>query len=376
MKRSLVLLPLVMVAACAMPSDPGPSGPGITVQQTDPALTVVRTPVKIHGALVEDGLDVRYQSEMVGKDVHVRVELNGMVLTAKFGKDESMELGGVNVEDAEPTLITELDRSAVRRLLTSLEAEIRPLVHTDHVQTKAEYDALMKLPTPAEHKLLRALSNFWAKWPTALPLQRVTSEEATRSWRSNRRHAASGKTVMGCHDCGSCDFDNLDMTNCCDSWALGTSGSGKTGLDAAFGNCGTSNWDTQFTWDCTNHDQCVRTYKHGGHAMLSLYCDDQFTSCVDDDSSAPTCNYDWRQNKNTTDMTWTYRTDCPTSWKGTGDGCDCFCQFDDPDCDSRSGITCNYHWNGTSYFNNCPLSWDTDGGCDCGCQFMDYDCYQ
>jgi hypothetical protein len=122
--------------------------------------------------------------------------------------------------------------------------------------------------------------------------------------------------VTGCHDCNSCSWSG----DCCDTGKkLGESFNGSN-----YGNCGTSSTGTQFTKDCTNHDQCVRTTKHGGHVITSLYCDDQFTSCIDDNTFAPSCNYDWRGTSN--------KGNCPLSWKGAGDGCDCFCQFQDTDC--------------------------------------------
>ncbi len=37
--------------------------------------------------------------------------------------------------------------------------------------------------------------------------------------------------------------------------------------------------------------------------------------------------------------------------------------------------SCDYQWAGTSTANNCPTSWNGTGdGCDCGCQFTDGDC--
>jgi hypothetical protein len=37
--------------------------------------------------------------------------------------------------------------------------------------------------------------------------------------------------------------------------------------------------------------------------------------------------------------------------------------------------SCDYDWTGTDRENNCPSSWiGTDDGCDCGCQTPDPDC--
>lgn len=69
---------------------------------------------------------------------------------------------------------------------------------------------------------------------------------------------------------------------------------------------------------------------------------------------------------------------CPDWWEGTDDGCDCGCQFDDPDCIGAEGEAeaeaegegeCDYCWTPP-----CPESWQTDADCDCGCQFDDEGC--
>lgn len=116
---------------------------------------------------------------------------------------------------------------------------------------------------------------------------------------------------------------------------------------------------------------------------------------------------------------------CPNEWNGTSDGCDCGCQFDDPDCGTppeggvccdpnlastqcsedvprddcletggayvgdgvscsqadcqgrcdQLGLPCAYCWLGSGFENNCPGEWlGTNDGCDCGCQFDDGDC--
>ncbi|WP_156041649.1 hypothetical protein [Chondromyces apiculatus] len=278
----------------------------------DPALRIERAAGKVSGDIVDDGLEIRFSSvESAEGSLEVRVELNGMVLTAQYG-EEGIVLDGVNAGDGSPTAFSDLDRSAMRRLLAALEAEFFPPI--DHVTTKEEYDAVRRL-TPAEERLFRVVDVQWSQWPTAVPLRREISAEAARGYTSWRRYAATNTTVTGCHDCNKCSFSG----DCCDTGKkLGESFNG-----ANYGNCGTSSTGSQFTQDCTNHDQCVRTAKHGGHAMASAYCNDQFTSCVDDEAAAPSCKYDWRGT--------TKKGNCPTSFKGDG-SCDCFCQFQDTDC--------------------------------------------
>lgn len=279
----------------------------------DAALTITRTPTRVFGSVADNGATLKFSSEEIGGVVEVKVEVNGVVLTAKYTAEEAA-FDGVNAADGTPALLTGMDRAAVGRALAALEAELHPSIA--HVKSKEEYDAVRHL-TAAEERLYNVLDAEWSQWPTAIPLKRdIKLSEVPHGWTSYRRYAATNTTVTGCHDCNSCSWSG----DCCDSgYKVGEYFNG-----ANYGNCGTSDTGSQFTKDCTNHDQCVRTSKHGGHALASLYCDDQFTSCVDDEAFASSCKYDWRGSS--------YKGNCPSSWNGTGDGCDCFCQFQDADC--------------------------------------------
>lgn len=278
----------------------------------DPALTIQRTPDEVSGALVDDGVDIRFSSVDRGSGVmDVRVELNGMILTSHYDGAGQL-LDGVSASDNAPTVLTDLDRAAMLRLLAGLEAELYPPV--DHVTSKEEYDAVRSL-TPAEERLFRVVDVQWSQWPSTVPLRLEIKADEARAYTSWRRYASTTTTVTGCHDCNNCSWTG----DCCDTGKkLGEYFNGSN-----YGNCGTSDSGSQFTKDCTNHDQCVRTTRHGGHVMASAYCDDQFVSCVDDETSAPSCKYDWRGTAT--------KGNCPTSYNGDG-SCDCFCQFQDSDC--------------------------------------------
>jgi hypothetical protein len=281
----------------------------------DPALTIQRSANEVTGTLADDGVDIQFSS-VAHEDggVDVRVELHGMSLTAHYdaGDAGGNVLAGVTTSDGSPTILTDVDRAAVRRLLAGLEAELFPPI--DHVTEKDEYSAVRRLTT-AEERLYRVIDVQWSQWPSTVPLQREIRADTARAFTSFRRFASTNTTVTGCHDCNVCSFSG----DCCDTGKkLGEYFNGSN-----YGNCGTSSTGSQFTKDCTNHDQCVRTAKHGGHALASLYCDDQFSSCVDDQSFAPSCDFDWRGT--------TRKGNCPTTWNGDG-ACDCFCQFQDSDC--------------------------------------------
>lgn len=315
MRRSmLAVVAVAAVVGCApgAPEGGGAEEPVFGELRRDPALRIQRTPQEVSGGLVDDGLEIRFSSvEHEGGALEVRVELNGMILSA-YQDEAGTALEGVSAADGAPTMITELDRAAVRRLLAALEAELFPPV--DHVTSKEEYDAVRRL-SRAEERLFRVVDVQWSQWPTSMPLRLEIPAEAARGYTSWRRYASTNTTVTGCHDCNSCSWSG----DCCDTGKkLGEYFDGDN-----YGNCGTSSTGSQFTRDCTNHDQCVRTSKHGGHVMASMYCNDQFTSCTDDEAFAPSCNYDWRGTS--------YKGNCPSSWNGDGT-CDCFCQFQDSDC--------------------------------------------
>lgn len=291
---------------------PDDGGPVFGAPKPDASLQVERSVKAISGSLDDNGVLIAFKSaEGEGGVIDIRVEVDGMILTDHIaGQDET--LAGVNASDGSPTLLTDVDRAAVKRLLAALEAEL--FVPVDHVDSKAEYDAARAL-TPAEDHLFRVLDGRWSQWPSSLPLAAHVGGDQAHGWTSWRKFASTNTTVTGCHDCNVCSFSG----DCCDTGKK----LGEYWNAANYGNCGTSSTGTQYTKDCTNHDQCVRTTKHGGHSLTSAYCDDQFSACVDDNTFAPSCKYDWRGT--------THKGNCPASWNGDG-SCDCFCQFQDSDC--------------------------------------------
>ena len=191
--------------------------------------------------------------------------------------------------------------------------------------TKAEYDATFRR-TPVEERLFRVLDVSWSQWPSTQPLDEVVlARDAARSYSQKRYYATAASWgpndgYTGTHDCNSCDRWTPD---CMDTWPLGGYDAGDSQA-CNYGNCGTSCSGTQYTNDCVDHDQCVRTAKHGGHVLASAWCGDEFISATDDELFAPSCDYDWRGTSR--------QGNCPTSWDGARDGCDCFCQFRDNDC--------------------------------------------
>ncbi len=313
-KLALAFSGLLVVSACAADqSAPNPEDDGVFGElQRDPALSMTRDVSSVSGTLtMDDGSKVSFSSvEQEPGVINVVIEVNGLVLT--MNRDwESVTIHGALKADGKTTVITPDDRFAIHRLLAAVEAELFPPV--SHVQTKAELKAL-RSHTAAEKQLFRALDAVFSQWPSSQPVTRVVSTTVARGYSSVRKYT-DGTNLTGYHDCNQCGTGDSD---CRDSKKLGRSWNG-----ANHGNCGTSSSGTQYTWDCVDHDQCVRTDKHGGHVLASPYCSDELWSAGDDEVSAPSCDWDHRGTSN--------EGSCPTSWNGDNE-CDCFCQFRDSDC--------------------------------------------
>ncbi len=131
---SMILATMVMAAggmagmagcAAATPDD-GLEQPVMGQAVRDPALRIERGATEVHGTLQDDGIDVKFVSALrPDGSIEVRLELDGMVLTDHYAEGEET-LDGVNASDGTPTLLTDVDRAAVRRLLAGLEAELFP----------------------------------------------------------------------------------------------------------------------------------------------------------------------------------------------------------------------------------------------------------
>ncbi|MCO4747718.1 MAG: hypothetical protein KC912_23175 [Proteobacteria bacterium] len=312
MRNILTLSALLLATACG--TQEMATGEVFGAPDADPDLELARTALETRGSLMLDnGSLLTFQGIETADGVDVTVELSGMSLTAKTN-DAGTVLDGFAIDTQEPTLITDEDRASISRLAAALEAEFYPSVA--HVTSKAEYDEVRSM-TPAEQRLFSAVEGLWAQWPTSMPLGfEVGAQDIDRGITEIHYYADNAYYMGGSHDCWDCDWWEGD---CTDYKRIGHEFDGCN-----HANTGVSCSGTQFTVDARNHDQCVRTGKHGGHSLASAWCNDQFASASDDELFADDADYDWRGSSR--------YNNCPTSWKGTDDGCDVHCQFRDPDC--------------------------------------------
>ena len=295
----------------------------------DSDLVMARTANSVEGVLTEDnGAEITFESTEVEPGVVVvDVTLNGMTLHAEYDWQDA-HFDGLDGE-GEPTLITDMDRASLARLTAALEAEFYPPIY--HVQNRAQYDALRNT-TLAEEKLFSSVEGIWSMWPSTQPLAHQAARkdfEEIRSHYNFRYYTKDADTYIPVsqHDCpdiwlvnDGCERSDAD---CQDYKAVGRYFDG-----ANHANCGISSTGSQFTKNCADHDQCVRTSKHGGHNIASPFCSDELgVVCVNgaagDECWADSCEYDFRGSS--------MEGNCPTSYEGDGI-CDCFCQFKDPDC--------------------------------------------
>lgn len=326
--RKLVVSTMSAIAlfagtACSdAPPSPQGSEPTIPSTQNTALKIQERTPDRFVGEYHGEGVDAKFSSVKEGDAIEVKLEFNGILLKSlvKEGFDQQT---GVNLADGSPAILTEMDRSAVKLVLAALEVEFSPPLD---VKTKQEYDSVFSL-TEVEKRFYKKLSNAWSQWPSTKSFDQKydLKDEAFRADFEiyNIRRWATASTVApngfrsGTHDCNYC---GRWATDCTDSAAIGGYFNGCN--HAACGtDCGNSN--TDYTNDCIDHDQCVRTSKHGGHVLASAWCSDEFSDAEDDFVGAASCAYVWRGTST--------QGRCPTYWNGDG-SCDCFCQFQDIDC--------------------------------------------
>jgi len=173
-------------------------------------------------------------------------------------------------------------------------------------------DRLDKFGTevPEGLKMIRRVLDHWSDWPETVSLQRVKLFDEARTITSICGSCRSYRSFT--HDCSTCGSGTDSCTaygyvgqigsySCGGGTKWGTSSGTLTcltndpshtasyeyGYGNCFGRCGAGcASEKDYTADCGNHDLCVRS----GHATASLYCDDEFTSCSDDEVSAPGCS--------------------------------------------------------------------------------------
>jgi hypothetical protein len=274
--------------------------PTATTQSGQLALTQEESGVR--GTFTHEGEAVAFSSRALEEGVYeVEVRLQGMTLHGLLDPANGVSaLDGFTSETGADTQLLDADRALLSGLYTALNAELPSGAQAGE---------------PARY--LRRAVGLWAQQPSSVELAREVMGEEGRGYTMLCSYArCNGSNTGTCggsynwysyakHDCNKGGFsyaNNQQIAQLGDHYSCSgdeyylSGGSWVCGepdhwyrpkvVGNCFGRCGGGcGGDTQYTLDATNHDGCVRN----GHALASLYCDDQFASASDDELFAPDC---------------------------------------------------------------------------------------
>lgn len=295
MRRNVAaLVSALAVVGCGGSQDGGADPGKIPAGTLETAATVNG----IRGSFAVGDDRVTFQSQAVDKAIDVRVTVNGMALDALMRPTDGVAaLDGFAAASGADTQIVAQDRRLLAALYQALNG----------VGPKTLGEAGM---------YLRRAVGLWAENPTTVDLKQVVSGVSAMGYTMLCSYAKCGGAWTGScgswnyyyyakHDCDrgsetatinqqiaqlgdhySCSGDEFYSSG--GSWVCGEPDhwSRPYVVGNCFGRSGAGcGGDTQYTVDATNHDGCVRN----GHALASLYCDDEFTAASDDELFAPNC---------------------------------------------------------------------------------------
>jgi hypothetical protein len=249
-----------------------------------PELDLQESSARVDGTFTSDLGTVVFSAEQLEPQVfELTYQLNGMTLVQTADLEAGVILvDGFATDSGESTQITDADRA----LLSAMVLELDLLG-----------DAVPRLIT-----LARSIGSYFAEHPDSMEIQRVTYVDMARTvncaaynaynWTSHDgscgnfgddRTTIENAYVSRHGDCGSADGTNFYKNG---SWQC-YEPDHDTSVEYAYGNCygrcgagcgGTAAW----TWDCMDHDTCVRI----GHALGSGWCSDELASTSDDNFSS------------------------------------------------------------------------------------------
>jgi hypothetical protein len=210
--------------------------------------------------------------------------LNGLSLHAIIDSGAQLaEIDGFAEDNGQDTQILENDRALLLDCHRALEQQF------------GEDSSYL------ENFLVRSIS-LWAETPDSVELQRSVQGEEDRSytsicslhnsyqyathdgwWHSNWDSDATSIAKVGTRE--GCTYSWINS-----SWTCSEPDHVPYVYQRGecYGNCGAGcpGGNQQLTWDCHDHDQCVRN----GHSLASFWCNDEFVSAADDELFAPSCS--------------------------------------------------------------------------------------
>ncbi len=214
----------------------------------------------------------------------ISARLNGLSLHSIVDTGAQLaELDGFAESNGQDTVILENDRALLLACHQTLE------------QLFGEEASLL------ENILVRSVS-LWAETPDTLELRQSVQGEEGRSYTSicSLHNSYQYATHDGWwHSNWDSDATSIAKVGtregCTYSWLNGRWTCSEPDhvpyvyqRGECYGNCGAGcpSGNQQLTWDCHDHDQCVRN----GHSLASFWCNDEFISAADDELFAPSCS--------------------------------------------------------------------------------------
>lgn len=301
MRRTLLAAVTAALLACGGQTTGSPEDTD-TPEAQEGQLALERGEAHLSGTFTQGAQTVRFSGRQVERGVfEVEVRLQGMTLYGLMDPANGVSsLDGFASESGQDTQLLDGDRELLTGLYERLSAE---LPTGDAAGGVGMY--------------LRRAVGLWAQHPSSVGLARTVMGEDGRGYTMLCSYArCNGQWTGTCsgyynwysyakHDCNrggfassinqqiaqlgdhySCSGDEYYLSG--GVWYCGEPDhwSRPKVVGNCFGRCGGGcGGDTQYTLDATNHDGCVRN----GHALASLYCDDQFSSASDDELFAPNC---------------------------------------------------------------------------------------
>lgn len=287
------------LAACARPeaADEVPESEPIAVAEGGVAgelkLAVLEKSVRgifqHEKGIAELGIDV------VGSDLYdIFVEANGLRLTMLVDRNGGViEMDGYAAANGLNSQMSAEDRAIIRGMFVALDK--------------------MGVEGVANHvRLLRKMVDHWSEHTPTIALQRqklfdlkktvnalcteckmyvkFSHDCSSGGWWADNTTAYGLVSHIGAYS-GCAEGTKWSTTNGGTLYCLGSEPNHSTSYEYGKGNCfarcgGGCASEKDYTADCGNHDHCVRF----GHADASMYCNDQLTSCSDDEAAWISCS--------------------------------------------------------------------------------------
>jgi len=281
MKRPLfaIALSVVIAGACTESETTGDPADRLTLDEQEGVAT---------GTLETADGPIRFEARQFdATTVEVAYELNGLTFTYLGDRATGViEMDGFATATGADTQFTADDRAAMLRLSHAMDTlgEVSPLVGL----ARQVASGMAEFPDSRDlrSEILADVDHDWTSICWAVNSYQATShDDWNYDWWDDE--STLDYAYVSMHSAGPCSDGTYFWKN--GSWQC-YEPDHDPNVEYAYGNCfgrcgASCGSSTQFTWDCLDHDECVRV----GHDTASIWCDDEFGSTTDDWLYAPNC---------------------------------------------------------------------------------------